>query len=92
MQIRKSELSAAAITAVERGNLIEAIKITREETGLGLKDAKDVVDAYLAGNPAVKQRYEAAAAAQSAIFKRILLLVVAIAAAIAAYWFVTGRF
>jgi hypothetical protein len=35
--------------AADRGNLIEAIKITREVTGLGLKEAKDAVDDYLRG-------------------------------------------
>src|SRR5262245_61966361 len=31
------------------GQKIEAIKLYREETGLGLKDAKDAVEAWLAG-------------------------------------------
>ena len=35
--------------AAEQGNLIEAIKITREQTGLGLKEAKDAVEACLHG-------------------------------------------
>ena len=43
--------------AADRGNLIEAIKITREVTGLGLKEAKDAVDAYLHGRqPALPPR------------------------------------
>ena len=29
---------------LERGNKIEAIKIYREKTGLGLKESKDVID------------------------------------------------
>lgn len=36
-----------AIAAAYRGNLIEAIKITREKTGVGLKEAKDAVEAHL---------------------------------------------
>lgn len=35
------------MAAANAGNLIEAIKHVREETGLGLKEAKDSVDAYL---------------------------------------------
>ena len=35
--------------AIARGKLIQAIKIYRETTGVGLKEAKDAVDA-MAGN------------------------------------------
>jgi ribosomal protein L7/L12 len=43
--------------ALERGNKIEAIKIYREKTGLGLKDSKDAVEYILAGGiPAKKRR------------------------------------
>lgn len=41
------EVSDAVIAAVDSGNKIEAIKILREETGLGLAEAKDVVDALV---------------------------------------------
>jgi hypothetical protein len=34
---------------IARGRKIEAIKLVREETGLGLKDAKDYCDALRAG-------------------------------------------
>jgi ribosomal protein L7/L12 len=37
-------LSAEAINAIERGDLVEAIKLTREHTGLGLKEAKELVE------------------------------------------------
>ena len=32
------------LDAIQRRNLIEAIKLLREQTGLGLKEAKDLVD------------------------------------------------
>ncbi len=35
----------AALEALERGNKIEAIKIVRAELHIGLKEAKDLVDA-----------------------------------------------
>ncbi|MFN0184336.1 MAG: ribosomal protein L7/L12, partial [Aquabacterium sp.] len=35
-----------AIELLHRGNKIEAIKRIREHTGLGLKEAKDLADAY----------------------------------------------
>jgi ribosomal protein L7/L12 len=38
---------------IERGNKIEAIKVYREITGVGLKEAKDAVDAMTAGQPIV---------------------------------------
>jgi hypothetical protein len=44
------------IAAVDSGNKIEAIKRLREETGLGLKEAKDAIDALVRerrGDPAV---------------------------------------
>jgi ribosomal protein L7/L12 len=45
------EIPAEAKAAADRGDLIEAIKITREATALGLKVAKDAVDAYRRGGP-----------------------------------------
>lgn len=37
-------LSDAVMRAVGNGNKIEAIKLLREQTGLGLKEAKDAID------------------------------------------------
>lgn len=51
-------LSARAEAALRNGNKIEAIKIIREELGLGLKEAKDLVDAYEAADPVLKSRLE----------------------------------
>ena len=36
----KPALSSEVIEAIERGNKIEAIKLLRESTGLGLKEPK----------------------------------------------------
>lgn len=52
------QIPAAAISAIENGNMIEAIKIIREETGLGLKEAKDLVDQYAAQGPQTKSQIE----------------------------------
>jgi ribosomal protein L7/L12 len=38
--------------AIERGNLVDAIKLLRQQTGLGLKEAKDLVDSQVGGNVA----------------------------------------
>ena len=39
------ELPSALYDAIARGKMIQAIKIYRETTGVGLKEAKDAVDA-----------------------------------------------
>ncbi len=47
------ELPADVIDAVRRGNKIDAIKLLREHAGIGLKEAKDAVDAFLRASPGV---------------------------------------
>ncbi len=44
MNYNDLEISDQVIAAIDAGHKIEAIKTLREETGLGLKEAKDVVD------------------------------------------------
>jgi ribosomal protein L7/L12 len=39
------------LAALQCGNTIEAIKLLRASTGLGLKEAKDVIDAHFQGKP-----------------------------------------
>ena len=51
-------LPEAAVDAIARGQLIQAIKIVRQTKGLGLKEAKDLVDQH---------REEASAASMSRI-------------------------
>lgn len=41
-----SQLPPEAIAALERGNLIEAIKIVRDRTGMDLKSSKEAVEHY----------------------------------------------
>ena len=40
-----------ALAALRAGQLIDAIKITRQKTGLGLKESKDLVERYLKEHP-----------------------------------------
>lgn len=56
----QTTLSAEAIAALENGNVIEAIKITREKTGLGLKEAKDAVEAHGGRRPVAAPQEDAA--------------------------------
>lgn len=43
-------LPADVIAAAQRGEKIEAIKLLRERTGIGLAEAKDAVEAFTDGN------------------------------------------
>jgi ribosomal protein L7/L12 len=67
-------VSEEAIAALKRGNAIEAIKLVRSATGLGLKESKDVVDGYLKSHPELRQ----AMAEQSSEAGRRFGLVVAL--------------
>jgi len=44
-------LPADVLAALARGQTIEAIKLLRAATGLGLKEAKDAIDLHLDGRP-----------------------------------------
>ena len=57
-----SGMSIAAISALHRGNKIEAIKIVREERNIGLKEAKDAVEDYVRTHPAIQASMDAAQA------------------------------
>ena len=54
-------LPQEAVVALKNGNMIEAIKITREKTGLGLKEAKDAVEAHGSKRPVVTAQRQGAA-------------------------------
>ena len=54
------KLPDAAKLALRQGNKIEAIKIVREAAGLGLKEAKDVVEAATAADPMLRAEMEGA--------------------------------
>lgn len=49
MKANSASIPDEAIAAITRGHTVAAIKLIREQTGLGLKEAKDLVDAYMAG-------------------------------------------
>jgi hypothetical protein len=83
-------LPQTAIAALEKGNTIEAIKIVRLERGLGLKESKDQVDAYLKSRPDLQRRLETAQAEARQGFVRWLVIFLALAAA-AAYFVTQGK-
>lgn len=52
------KLPLEALMALKKGDKIGAIKIVRTAFGLGLKEAKDRVDASIAGDPALRAEME----------------------------------
>jgi ribosomal protein L7/L12 len=47
------------IEAIKNGQKIEAIKLLRTGTGLGLKEAKEAVEAYLENNSELNEAFNA---------------------------------
>lgn len=43
-------LPANVQAAIQQGRTVEAIKLLRESSGLGLKEAKEIIDDYSSGN------------------------------------------
>ena len=72
-----------------RGEVIEAIKLVRVERNLGLKEAKDLVDAYIRSHPSLRQKMEQTQAEMWQKLKRRLLIALIFAAA--AYVFSQSR-
>jgi len=64
MSSEKTSLPVAAIAALQEGNKIQAIKLTREAGGAGLKEAALLVDRHLTANPGLKLQFEAASRQQ----------------------------
>ena len=85
-----SAFPPAAVAALEQGNTIEAIKLVRLDRGLGLKESKDLVDAYLRSRPDLQRRLEAAQAEARQGFVRWLIIFLALAA-VAAYFVTQGK-
>ncbi len=85
-----SAIPAAAIAELERGHLIGAIKLVRLETGLGLKESKELVEAYLAKRPDLQRKAQAAQAEARDGLVRWLVIFLAVAAA-AAYFLTQGK-
>ncbi|KQU73634.1 MULTISPECIES: ribosomal protein L7/L12 [unclassified Rhizobacter] len=57
MQRSPDSLSVEVVDALRRGNKIEAIKLLRDATGLGLSEAKDAVERVESGeSPALQER------------------------------------
>ncbi len=51
-------LPQAAVTALWRGQLIEAIKLVRTEQNIGMNEARELVSAYVQTQPALRNRID----------------------------------
>ena len=87
---QSSTLSNAAVELLWRGDVIGAIKLVRVERNLGLKEAKDLVDAHIRSQPSLRQKMEQTQAEMWQKLKRGLIVALIFAAA-AAYFFFQSR-
>lgn len=87
---QSSTLPQAAVEMLWRGEVIAAIKLVRVERNLGLKEAKDLVDACIRSQPSLRQKMEQAQAEMWQKLKRGLLIAL-IFAATTAYVFFRSR-
>lgn len=65
-----------ALDVLREGQLIEAIKITREKTGLGLKESKDLIDQYLQAHPQEQARVQEQVAQRSRGGVKVVVFIV----------------
>lgn len=81
-QRRDTDLPKVAIEALWQGNVIEAIKLVRQERNVGLTEAKDRVDTYIASQPALKKKLDQVIATAQRRFIRWLIGFLVLAAGI----------
>ncbi len=84
-----SDLPKAAVEALWQGNVIGAIKVVRQEQNIGLKEAKGLVDAYIAFQPSLKKKLDQVLATAKKRMVRWLIGVLVLAAGIA-YFLIQG--
>ncbi|HEX6638231.1 MAG TPA: hypothetical protein VF033_11285 [Steroidobacteraceae bacterium] len=79
-------LPLEAVTLLNEGRVIEAIKSVRQAEHLGLRDAKGRVDAYLAREPLLKAQIELQQRAARRKFFLWFLVIDAVIVAAIIYW------
>jgi hypothetical protein len=78
-------LPSEAVSCLRQGRVIDAIKIVRAAHGIQLKEAKDMVDAYVASQPTLKQIMAARQAeAKTQLLRWLVIVACLVAAAYAA--------
>ncbi len=81
-------LPASVVEALRRGNKIEAIKLLRGHTGLGLKEAKDAIEALSVGASGSPGRSPGEVPRANHAVGWIVLLALA---GVAGFYFLSGR-
>ncbi|MEN4982157.1 ribosomal protein L7/L12 [Acinetobacter modestus] len=81
------EMPHEALEALRSGQLIDAIKITREKTGLGLKESKELVEKYLKEHPQEQALIQEQLAQRSRGGIQIFILIFIILVIL--FWFLT---
>lgn len=89
MQEQDQPIPDRALDQLTRGSKIEAIKIVRVELGLGLKEAKDMVEDYLDTHPEVMSRLRTADASRAKSFYGYVVIILALAVLV--YMYVTNH-
>lgn len=80
---RSPDLPKTAVEALWHGNVIEAITVVRQQRNIGLKEAKGLVDAYIASDPALKKKMDQILATAQQRFVRWLVGFLVLAAGVA---------
>ena len=85
---RFKPLPAEALTLLGEGRIVEAVKSLRTSHNLGLKEAKDWVDAYIATEPLLRVQLETRRReARRKVFYVILVVDAVVAAGLIYYFF-----
>lgn len=85
-----AQLPATATAAVARGSKVDAIKEVRAATGLGLLEAKQLVERYIAANPVLQEQFgQQEAALKRRVIRWVVVVDLLIFAAI--LWWFLGR-
>lgn len=79
----------AARAALEQGRKLEAVKLVREYRGTDLKEAKEQVDAFIAGQPHLQAKF--AADYQATRRGCVLSLLIVIGLLVAAFLLLTKK-
>lgn len=70
-------LSEAARSALQRGQITDAIRLVRVEQHVGIQDATHQIDCYLKAQPALKHRIERVRAdTREGVFRWIVFLLI----------------
>ena len=83
MDEKDRHYSSAVLQAVDAGRKIEAIKLLRDETGLGLKEAKDEINQL-----AIIRRPRSTTMPEQGGAGAIVKILIVAAGLFALYWFV----